>query len=180
MKTKFLVDGLKVIGDEQDSAAIRIHLTRHITIIDLKRAVQEASKGEPRTEAKSELKAILLSKVIKAKLESFDSQFPFIYLSAHKGLVVSGGPFGQIWIYDWNRVSQSIPEANSANQIFKVDRILEWPSIENIKKDNQMVIDDKKPVIVNMVAISPDLRFLVACTSINLICIWHNSTSSDS
>ena len=83
MKTKGLVDGLQVIPEDEDSLAIRIHSTKCITIIDLKKVIEEIEK----TDNNSDNKWILLSKVLKTKLESFDFEYPFIYLSAQKNLL---------------------------------------------------------------------------------------------
>ncbi|CAG2112373.1 unnamed protein product, partial [Medioppia subpectinata] len=165
IKTKSLIDGLIVIPGDEDSIAVRVYASKMITIVDLKKVTEEMSK----TNTKCEPKSIALLKVTKTRLKSFDGFFPFIYLSAENNLLVSGGPDGQIRLYltdDLSAKSTAMTEA---------DRILEWPLIENITKNNQTIIDDKKPVIVNTVAISPDLQYLIACTQMNLLCIWHKA-----
>ncbi|CAG2178263.1 unnamed protein product, partial [Oppiella nova] len=141
MKTKYLMDGLVVLPDDQDLIAVRIYLSKMITILDLKKMMAEMTKRDNR----SEPKAISLLKVTKTKLKSFDGEYPFIYLSAHKNLLVSGGPNGQIRLYKTTGLRARSHEMTEA------DKMLEWPPIENIVKDNQTVIDDKKPVIVNTV-----------------------------
>ena len=171
MKTKTLVDGLHGLPKEKDLIAIRIHLTKCISIIDLKKVSELLAEEMEKNENKSEIKTILFSKVLKAKLKSFDFEYPFIYLSAEKNLLVSGGPNGQIWVYNTNGFAQNF----GSNQMISADRILEWPIVENITKDQKKVFDDKKPVIVNTVAVSPDLKYMIACTSMNLICIWRKT-----
>lgn len=173
MKTKWLVDGLQVMADDEDSVAIRIYSTKHITIIDLKKAIDTIQE---QSQTKADTKSLLLSKLMKVKLQSFDFDYPFIYLATQKNLLLTGGPNGQVWAYDSDRFRQLY----GTNGVYKVDRIFEWPLVENIEKDNKLVIDDEKHVIVNTVAISADLKFFVACTSMNLICIWQKTADNSS
>ncbi|XP_054168747.1 leucine-rich repeat and WD repeat-containing protein 1-like [Oppia nitens] len=168
LKTKYLIDGLTSIPIYDDIIAIRIYLSKMITIIDLKRVTQEINKND---KSGKDMKTITLSKITKAKLKSFDGYYPYIYLSAQKDLLVSGGPNGQIWIYKTNRLK----EYCEANELIRADRVIEWPAIENIIKDNKCIIDDKKPVIINTCVISGDLHYLIGCTQMNLVCIWHKT-----
>ena len=73
IKTTKLVDGLNVIPEDEDVIAVRIHLTKVITIIDLKKVIEETNKDKELT-----TKHILLSKVMKLKLNSFDFKYPFM------------------------------------------------------------------------------------------------------
>jgi len=169
IKTSKLVDGLHTIPDDHDSIAVRIHDSKSITIIDLKKAIDEMTNSNN----KSKIKPILLTKVQKARLQSFEEGYPFIYLSARKNLLVTGGPNGKIWLYRTDKFK----DYYNNKVIVKPDRIIEWPTFENIFKDNRKVIDDTKFVIVNTIAISDDLKYIIGCTNINLICIWSHSTA---
>jgi WD40 repeat protein len=168
IKTRRLVDGLDTIPEDDDSIVFRIYGSNVITILDLKQAIDEMKNQK--SDNKIKIRPILLSKVTKAKLESFEGDYPYIYLSTQTNLLVSGGPKGQIWLYNTNKFNDY-----DLKRIGKPDRIIEWPAIENITKDNRNIIDDQKFVIINTVSISADLKYLIACTNSNLVCVWHQS-----
>lgn len=164
IKTQRLVDGIHTFPEDDDSFAARVYDSTAITVFDLKKAIEEIKSSNT-----SKIKLILLSNIKKARLESFEKGFPYIYLSVQKNLLASGGPNGKIFLYKTDRFQDYYNSKIEG----KADRIIEWPQVEKIKKDGKMIIDDKKLVIVNTVAISPNLKYLIGCTNMNLICIWH-------
>ncbi len=84
-------------------------------------------------------------------------------------LIACGDDDGQVLLY---HVSDKWQKADKA---IEPDRTLKWPKIEEENKENPLV-DSKKAVLVNEVAMSDDKQFLVAVTSNNLVCFWKIKT----
>lgn len=166
-----IIDGLQILADDPNRVAMRISSLKNISIIDLNlvsEEIQNVSKVTKFNVKKLSLKNI---RVLNLKWGQDSIQHFYIYMAAQKGLLVSGAPHGQMWLYRTNRFRNHYRHGADDNTLMP-DKILEWPEIENCMKYGKGVVDESKPVVVNTVTISHDLKYIVGGTNNNLICIW--------
>lgn len=90
-----------------------------------------------------------------------DTQVDYFYPSATTDIVACGDDAGAIWLYDL---------ANGGDTLMPPLKTLHWPATLESKGFS---VDEKGGKInVNAVCLSPDGQFIVACTDINIVCIW--------
>ncbi|XP_064460732.1 leucine-rich repeat and WD repeat-containing protein 1-like [Ornithodoros turicata] len=89
------------------------------------------------------------------------TQVDYLYPAAAAGTLACGDDAGSIWIYNMAATTGSISQPV---EVLKWPTTLECDGFSVRKKDNK--------ININSVALSTDGGFLVACTDINIICIW--------
>lgn len=85
----------------------------------------------------------------------------YLYPSAASNVLACGDDTGSVWLYDMSAASGGVSEPA---------RILAWPG--SLECDGFKVRTKENKININSVTISADGHYLVACTDVNVVCIW--------
>ncbi|RWS15016.1 leucine-rich repeat and WD repeat-containing protein 1-like isoform X1 [Dinothrombium tinctorium] len=167
-----VIDGLAIFPENREFVAVKRSRSGVIDVINLKRLLDDFTTAPTRNKTSSFKETPFKSCY---QFEYCESICDYMYLTVQQGLMVCGDNDGQLWLYDTSKIPFDDLEGSKKQP---PDLVLKWPTINNPKLNDKKIVNEKQPVVINAVAVSPDLEFIVAATNINLVCLWKRSTDS--
>jgi len=151
------VDGMAMIDSER--IVIRQKKRDSLSVINVKKTMLSQ-------ESEVEL-------IREAELEWSKTDIDYFNLCCVEDLLACGDDDGSIWLYSVSNQWRKVGKKKEITSI-EADLVLKWPDIEQ----EEYLVDKKKVVLINDVALSGDKTYLVAATNNNLVCIWKTNNNS--
>jgi hypothetical protein len=162
-----IIDGISILPDKPDLLALKQSRTGLIHISKISELLSELQKASVRSRLNS-FREITFHN--KTDLEYSVTQCDYFGLHAQPGLIACGDDIARICLYSTSDITGDEADVRG------MDDVLVWPDISNPKHGAKRVVDLSKPIVINSLTVSKDLKFIVAVTNINLVCVWHRSS----
>ena len=161
-----IIDGLSILPDKPALLAVKQSRTGRIHISKICDMLSDLKKAAVRSRLNSFKEILFLN---KTDLEYTATACDYFGLHAQPGLIACGDDAARICLYKTADIS------GDEETVRSMDDLLVWPEILNPRHGNKKVVDLTKPIVINSLTVSKDLKFIVAVTNINLVCVWHRT-----
>lgn len=161
-----IIDGLSVLPDKPALLALKHSRTGRIHICKIGELLADLKKATVRSRLNS------FREVQFRNLTDFEytvTSCDYFGLHAQPGLIACGDDNARICLYNTSSVT------GDEQKLLNINDVLPWPEISNPKHGNKKVVDLTRPIVINSLTVSNDLKFIVAVTNINLVCVWKRS-----
>lgn len=167
--TNAIIDGLSVLPDKPSLLALKQSRTGRIHICKIGDLLADVKKATVRSRLNS-FKEVEFRNA--TDLEYTVTTCDYFGLHAQAGLIACGDDHARICLYNTSSIT------GDEETLLNINDVLAWPEISNPKHGNKKVVDLTRPIVINSLTVSNDLKFIVAVTNINLVCVWKRRSSS--